>query len=171
MNEDYKDFLSGTESPSDTTSKNILDLVSEDLKPSPFKIFGKLTGVHGFVGILTMLFCPQFNLSLTNNYELFHYFHMNFGHAICMFICGSIFLGTGSLFALSILSREEVRKIRKTKALYHIALSIFATFIFSLIGTDVYLSFVIFWILGAVVSGFLFFEIAARTSDKFLKSI
>ena len=61
--------------PPEDLSERILSFVQSDLNPSHKIVFTKLLAIQGFIGFLTLLFCPQFNLSLTNNFELFHYFH------------------------------------------------------------------------------------------------
>lgn len=159
---DYQDFQNEkqkkeTKIPK-TLDDTILNYVYDELNPSHHKVFSKLVLIQGFVGLMTMLFCPQFNFSLTNNHSLFHYFHMNFGHSICMIICGSIFLGSGGFFAASILSYEEVQKIRNTRLLYYISLSIVAVSSFMLFGADVYLNLLVFWLIGAIGGGIALFE-------------
>ncbi|MDB9787079.1 hypothetical protein OAB57_03155, partial [Bacteriovoracaceae bacterium] len=109
-NDDFQDFLSSKESsPSVTLSKKISSYVKKDLDPSHKTIFLKLILVQAFMGGITLIFCPQFNFSLTNNYELFHFFHRQFGMYICSAICGGIFIGSGAIFASYILKTSEVR--------------------------------------------------------------
>ena len=106
-----------------------------------------------------MLFCPQFSFSLTNNYDAFHYFHHTFGAQICMLICGTIFLGTGAIFASYLLSEGEFNKVKASPFLYYTALSIIAVSIFMLFGAEVYFSLLIFWFIGATLSGALLFKV------------
>lgn len=168
MSEDYKDFLNDAHKTPKCLDESVLHMVHSDLNPSHKVVFIKLALIQGFIGVLTMLFCPQFNLSLTNNYDLFHYFHTNFGHAICMIICGSIFLGTGAIFAASILSKAELNKIHSSAPLYYMGLSIIAVSVFMILGAEVYLNLLTFWLLGAVGGGIAIFELA-RLVNKSLK--
>src|SRR5690606_4132865 len=100
LENDYIDFMNSDDiqSPSHL-DESIMSFVHADLNPSHKIVYFKLLTIQAFVGFLTMLLCPQFNYSLTNNYELFHYFHHQFGPIACSAICGAIFVGSGAIFA------------------------------------------------------------------------
>jgi hypothetical protein len=162
-NEDDKDFLdfinsSDTTSPPEHLNKKILNFIKHDLNPTHKIVFSKLLAIQAFIGTLTLIFCPQFNLSLTNNYELFHYFHHKFGENICMAICGSIFIGTGAMFATSLLKSSEINKIKESRFLYYTSISIFALSIFFLLGSEIYLILAAYWLLGSTAGGLIVFE-------------
>ena len=72
---DFEDFLNDENqiSPSHKMADATMTMIKEEMSPSNVTIFTKLIFVQLATGLLTMLFCPQFNMSLTNNYELFHY--------------------------------------------------------------------------------------------------
>lgn len=160
---DYQDFLNSKAiQPPQELNTRIQKMVSSDLNPSQKIAFIKLITIQSFIGFITLLFCPQFNLSLTNNYELFHYFHHTYGQNICMMLCGSIFMGTGALFASSILTRSEVRLIRSKKLFLYPVLSMLALPIFLIFGAKLYLSLTIFWLLGASLSSIILFEISFK---------
>ena len=158
-NKDYLDFMNseGVNSP-DKLNNKILDYVKNDLNPSHKIVFGKLLSIQAFIGFFTLTFCPQFKLSLTNNYALFHYFHHNFGESICMAICGSIFVGSGALLAAYILKASEIRKIKYSRFLYYLSITSIALTTFLILGADIYLNLVIFWFIGAYFGGLLLFE-------------
>lgn len=105
-----------------------------------------------------MLACPQFQMSLTNNYEVFHYFHYRYGEAVCMMICGSIFLGSGAMVASVAMNKGEVRMIRKVKTFSFFSLASISLLSFLLLGAEIYLSAAFFWLLGGGISGTIFFE-------------
>ena len=169
MNDDYQDFLSSTaKNPNKAIDEKVLSYVEDRLNPGHKTVFLKLFSVQAFIGFITMLFCPQFNFSLTNNHDLFHYFHHNYGESICMIICGTIFMGTGAFFASFLLKKPEVAKIHQSVFLYYMALSIVALSIFFALGATIYLNLVAFWIVGAISSGVLFFEISKFTSKNIL---
>jgi hypothetical protein len=163
-NKDNKDFLDFMNSkgvnPPEELSNRILNFVKADLDPSHKTVFSKLLGIQAFIGALTLTFCPQFSLSLTNNYELFHYFHHKFGENICMAICGSIFIGSGALFAAYILKSSEVRKIKESRILYYTSISIIALSSFIILGPEVYLSLALYWLVGATIGGLSVFELS-----------
>lgn len=158
MNNDYNNFLQGNKKTTSILDQPILDMVHADLNPSHKIVFFKLALIQCFIGLITMLFCPQFNFSFTNNYDLFHYFHQNFGHSICMILCGYIFFGSGAVFASYILSQSEINKIKRSSFLYYTVLSILAVSSFMLFGADVYLNLLAFWLIGAIGGGVSLFE-------------
>ncbi|MDC0980261.1 hypothetical protein OAQ84_00850 [Bdellovibrionales bacterium] len=160
QDQDFQDFLNSKNiSPPEQISANVLTHVKSDLDPSHLTVFSKLMGIQAFIGLLTLTFCPQFNLSLTNNYELFHLLHHTFGESVCMAICGSIFIGSGAIFASYLLSLGEIRKIKESKFLYYLLISSIAVLTFIFLGADIYLKLTLFWFIGASLAGALLFEL------------
>ena len=156
---DLINFLRNPESrpPKDLDDK-ILNFVKRDLLPNHKVIFGKLFLIQAFVGAIVLLFCPQFNFSLTGNYELFHFFHRNFGMYACTAICGGIFLGSGLFFATFILGRGELAAINKSKILYPMALSGLFILIFLFLGAKMYLDISLAWFFGSSLLAIISFE-------------
>ena len=156
---DFQDFMNtkGANPPEELSNK-ILSFVKNDLNPSHKIVFSKLLGIQAFIGLLTMTFCPQFSLSLTNRFELFHYFHHQFGKNICMAICGSIFIGSGAIFAAYLLKTSEVRKINESILQYYSSISIIALFSFFLLGSETYLALALYWLIGSTIGGLVMFE-------------
>lgn len=153
-NKDFQEFLvSDGHSPPKQLSDDILYFVHRDLNPSHRLVFIKLLLIQTVVGIVTMLFCPQFELSLTNNYDLFHFFHRQFGRTICMAICGGIFMGSGAVAAAFILKGPELRKISRTPLLYYFSISSIFLLGFLLLGANVYVEISAAWIVGACLVG------------------
>lgn len=160
---DYESFMSGEsiDAP-EILSKDILHKVRRELKPSHRLVIGKLLFIQGFIGLITLFFCPQFDLSLTGNYSLFHFFHRNFGQNICMAICGGIFLGSGAIFASFILSQAELEKVKNSKLLYYLAMSLIFLTTFMILGVEVYLELAVYWVLGAMLIAIFLFDISSR---------
>ncbi|MCO4753718.1 MAG: hypothetical protein KC478_04515 [Bacteriovoracaceae bacterium] len=154
---DFEDFLNDENqiSPSHKMADATMTMIKEEMSPSNVTIFTKLIFVQLATGLLTMLFCPQFNMSLTNNYELFHYFHHTFGEQICMVLCGGIFLGSGALVAAYTLKESEIKEIFRQRFLHLCTISGISIAVFMTIGADVYLSMIPYWIVGSVVFGIL----------------
>lgn len=145
-------------SPHPALSNRVLSLIKKDLNPRHKMIFLKLIFIKSFVGFLTLTFCPQFNFSLTNNYELFHYFHHNFGNNICSFLCGSIFIGSGASFSAYLLKRSEIEKVYNSEIFYFLFLTLIASLIFGLLGKEVYFLVSLFWFFGAFLGGLFLFK-------------
>ena len=160
MNKYFKEFnKSPTHSAPDHISKNVLKYIDRDLNPDKKIVFSKLLSIQAFIGLITMTFCPQFSLSLTSNYDLFHYFHHTFGNTICMLICGSIFMGSATIFACFLLSTNELRLIRNSKGLFSMSISILCLGVFFLFGAEIYSSLTLVWLIGCIGSGMVLFEI------------
>lgn len=164
---DFENFstVDPLEPPKDLSMK-ILSFVSHDLNTSHRQTFFKLVLIHSLIGVLTLLFCPQFELSLTNNYSVFHFFHRTFGSNICMALCGGIFLGCGAIAAGILLTQSEIMKIRRSKILYYVSLSSIFLTSFLLLGAEIYLEMAFFWTLGACSFGISFFQFSTRIRTK-----
>lgn len=162
MSEDFNDFVEDKVNSPIKLDKKILNYVHQKLSPSHTHILSKLFLIHGFIGLITMTFCPQLTLSLTNRYELFHFFHHTFGEVICNIICGAIFLGSGALFAVAILDAAEIQKIKRCYFLHYLALSIIFLSTLILYGAQTYLSSILYWMAGAIGFSILFFNIGVR---------
>jgi uncharacterized membrane protein YjfL (UPF0719 family) len=160
-NSDFQDFMSNSDTKApQALSQNILLNVKNKLNPTKKNVFFKLLAIQAFIGFITMLFCPQFELSLTNNYDIFHYFHRTFGHYGCMAVCGSVFLGSGAIFASMILSKEELFVIKETKYLFNFAISGLAVGLFLILGAKVYLDLTLIWAGSGIVLSIIVFEIS-----------
>lgn len=170
MNKDFDDFRESSVKPPIHVSNHINQYVMQSLTPDSKTVFLKLTFIQSIIGLMTMLFCPQFNMSLTSNYDLFHYFHHNFGHSICMMICGSIFFGTGAFASSLILNDIEIKKIHESKFLYFVSLSIIFVSSFIVLGAKIYLNLLSFWLLGALGIGITLFEITYFIRVKLMKN-
>ncbi|MBT3983877.1 MAG: hypothetical protein HOE90_21150 [Bacteriovoracaceae bacterium] len=160
-NEDYHSFLISSDTqPDEKVSNQVFNFIENDLNPAHPKIAVKLFSIQALVGILTLTFCPQFNLSLTNRYELFHFFHHTFGNYICMLLCGSIFIGTGAIFSALILKKQEIEKIKSSKFLYYMSISGIAISAFLVLGSEVYFDLALTWFVGATAAGVFFLDIS-----------
>ncbi|RLA63393.1 MAG: hypothetical protein DRQ88_09580 [Epsilonproteobacteria bacterium] len=153
--------------PSRKLDKTILQFVKKELIPNHKKIFGKLFLIQAFVGTLVLLFCPQFNFSLTGSYEVFHFFHRHLGMYGCTAVCGGIFLGSGLFVANFILERGEIAVIKKSKFLYSTALSGLCILIFIFAGAEIYLDLSLIWLIGSSLVAIITFEFGRFIRDYF----
>jgi hypothetical protein len=138
--------------PPKALSEQILSRVRADMHPAAWRVFSKVALVHLVVGTLSLLFCPQFGLSISGNPGMFGLL-MYFGDKACMLGCGAVFL-TGTAFVSSlVLSPEEIRAIRRTGLLQFSILSIASLGVFLFTGANIALGLGLFWILGSVLGG------------------
>ena len=159
LDEDFQDFLNSNDNiPPEHIDMKIQSFVRQELEPNHSIVFLKLLTVQTFIGLLTLLFCPQFELSLTNNHELYHYFHFTLGTYGCFAICGALFIGTGAMFASYILGPGELRRIRNNKILYYFSITAIAVSMFLLFGAKVYLITASIWFMGAILGGIAMLE-------------
>ena len=151
--DDFTEFLAAkpAQVPRDVSEK-ILSFVGRELNPSALTVFAKLAGIQFLIGSLTLLFCPQFGISLTSSLGIMPLL-MNFGEEICMLGCGAFFLGL-SLFAVSFILRpEEVRAIKRHEVMNLVSVATLALGVLVIIGGEVELTLGLIWLLGAIVAG------------------
>lgn len=166
-NKFLKDFEAFTNpenevSPPNKTSAKALEFVKEQMSPSHTIIMAKLVVLQIFVGLLTMIICPQFNLSIGDYYKFFHFLHNSLGAQACFALCGAIFMGPTAIVSAYILSESEIWKIQKNFFLHYALLSGLSVLAFTLIGSDIYLHLVHFWFLGALLFSILMFLTCVR---------
>lgn len=159
-----KDFLdfkaSESLNPPAFLSEKILDQVSNDLNPSPWKIFAKLSLIHFFVALLTLSICPQFGFRVLGNGAGLMGAFMSFGPYGCMLACGSFFLGTSVLVASFLLRPEELRQLKKNVFLEVSALAALSIGFFIMIdAANIVFGFALAWLLGSMMTGMAFVEI------------
>jgi hypothetical protein len=160
MNKDYNDFTKSysSQAPRDI-SEGIITMVQNELHPSHKNIFVKLFLIQFFIGMITLLFCPQYHLSFTSNHQLFHYFHHNYGEYICMLICGAIFMAPAMFFAGLIMTRSELKLVIRSKGLHFAGLLSISLGAFFLAGADIFISTSVVWILGGYSSSMVVFNL------------
>ena len=155
MSNDFlNDFSGGSSSLPEVPSElsaSIKNTIRFDLVVHYPSLILKLIMLHGLVGFLTLYLCPQFNLSLTNNYEVFHYLHHSFGAFVCDLVCGAIFMSSGALIAWTVLRPVEVKKLSNLGFLFYLPLSLFAVAIFALVNPDLSFTRIPMWLVGSVL--------------------
>ncbi len=149
-------------SPKTTTDSSIHKMVEKSLNPSIWMVFAKFFGIEAAAGLATLLVCPQFNIGFGSHNELFHSLHSTLSPFLFFIVCGIFFVLLGAALAGLILSRDEIRVIKKTKYIYYAIYSLTAYIIFVFLGAEVFLMSSIAWILGAMAGNFVGFETIAR---------
>ena len=158
LNDDYCDFVTAKADHSESEMREmVVQYVKSDLRRNHLRIFSKLVMVQVVMGMLTLLFCPQFELSLTNNYELFHYFHHRYGTDICALICGVIFTAPSATFAAYLLDNNDAQTIKTAGIRYHLAIILLSLFVFQLLGADLFNYTTLLWFVAACLAARLAF--------------
>lgn len=159
-NKDFDIFKqTGDSKTPEKLDNQILSYVQSDLNPNGYSVLSKLVLIHAVIGIATLTFCPQFNFSLTNNYDLFHYLHYKFGMIICTAICAIIFMGSGAIFASFLLSRGELKKIHSYAFSYFGLATIVAIIGLYFVGSSEEILLTIIWAISAYLSSIVLFRI------------
>ncbi|MBE8221593.1 MAG: hypothetical protein HAW60_02570 [Bdellovibrionales bacterium] len=169
LNKDFKSFMSEENiKPSKKISNSVYLFVKKNLHPNIKIVFAKLFTIQAFIGIVTLSFCPQFSFSLTNNNQIFHFLHNIFGLYACVSICAALFMGLGAAVSAQLLTIEEIKIIRSSKLLYYLIISSLTVLSFFIIGAEVYLEIISFWIIGALFGGVFMLELSALLRRKLL---
>jgi hypothetical protein len=87
---------------------------------------------------------------------------MKFGETACMLGCGSLFLGLTMIAATVILSRDELRKIRRTFYAAPSSLAILSLLFFWLAGARISMTIASAWLVGALFAATLSIELGLR---------
>ena len=152
---EFADFLlvEPVEVPHKVT-ETVFSEIHHELNPSSLQVFGKISYTHFIIGFFTLLFCPQFDISITSQLGLVPYF-MQFGHEVCTFACGAIFVGISLLASSFHLKPEDIKVLKKYELLQLLVLSSLSLGFFLALGAEIILSLGIIWTAGAVVGGVL----------------
>jgi hypothetical protein len=133
-------------------SDSVTGTILNELRPSALKVFGKITFIQFFVGLVTLLFCPQFGLSLTSSMGLMPYL-MKYGESVCMLGCGALFMGASLLSASFLLKPEEVRVLKSQALLQLPLLCTLSLGVLICVGAEIALVLGFVWGVGAVTAG------------------
>ena len=136
----------------ETLSSTIKNKVTKDLNPLLSIILIKVFFMQLIGGVSTLFMCSQFGVSFFNIQGLRSVFLL-FGEIGCMALCGSLFIGVGTVITMSILRPEEIRVMWRLKEIYYSIFSLFVLFSFYIIGsTHLHLTMFAAWFAGAFIS-------------------
>ncbi|MGE4234163.1 MAG: hypothetical protein AB7F43_12615 [Bacteriovoracia bacterium] len=156
---DFLEFNSASEiKPPQAVTESIFQKVEKDLNPSSWVVFSKVALIHVVVGFITLLFCPQFGISLVKGMGLMSLF-LKFGETACMVSCGAIFLGGSILAATFILRTEEIKIIRRNKFLQIPILGILSFGMFICLGATTISALALAWLVGNILGGITSLEL------------
>lgn len=138
-------------------SQQVIDQIHLELHPSAFTVFGKILIIQFAVGLVTLLFCPQFGVSLTSNNGIMTYL-MKYGESVCMLGCGAVFTALSFFVASFALKPEEVRTLKQHEVLQLVSLAVLSLGAFIYIGDEIVLTLGLIWLFGAVIGGVVTLE-------------
>ena len=135
--------------------------VSKELHPSPWLVLVRLFILVCSSGALTLLVCPHFGLGYGSMFGMMDLV-MRYGDHFCQALCGSIFIGVGTILAAIVLRPEELVVIRRHRVLQLTVVSAGVLGLFVCAGAAAISTLGLFWMIGALFGGLLTFEIGFR---------
>tara|TARA_B110001454_G_scaffold219192_1_gene251140 strand:- start:23432 stop:23965 length:534 start_codon:yes stop_codon:yes gene_type:complete len=133
--------------------------IKNRLFPNPWIVFGKVTTIHVVVGFMSLAVCNQFGLNpFDTQQSLTNWFMKVAGHNFCMLLCGLFFMATTYMFANLFLSLEELESIKRYEWLQTGVIGLASLAAFYFFGAELVGTFVVLWIVGAMIGGFVSIE-------------
>lgn len=153
-----KEFADFEKSSSEVPA-GLFSTVQARLFPNPWKVFGKVVGVHAVVGSLSLAVCNQFGLNPFNTQQaLTGWFTKIAGHHFCMLLCGTFFMMTTYLLANLVLTLEEMEAVKRYEWLQTGIIGLISLAAFYFFGAELVGTFMFLWLIGALIGGFLSIE-------------
>lgn len=147
--------------PPHSISQAVLTQVRTELNPSLKLVSAKLFGLHAIGAGIVALFCPQLGVGpIVGGHGIMHVF-MQFGPLVCASVCGAIFLGVSAILATVFLGREELRTANRYRFLNVTLLASISFAGLMLAGGSADRWSYAFWIMGAVVTGWMTLKLGA----------
>jgi hypothetical protein len=125
--------------------------IHQRLNPAWSSVFLKLALIQFVAGFLVLLVCPQFNLGFFPHSSLGHLF-MSWGEFACTLACGALFIGTGLMISLLVLTTDELRILRLREFSTFGIVSLLSLGAFMILGVEFQLVLFVAWICGAMIS-------------------
>lgn len=169
MNQDYNiqeftSFLKENTEPPTALSRGVALEVKKQLSPSLGFIIIKLLFFHAIGSFITLLFCPQFGISITGINGIMTSV-MQIHPALCFFLCGVMWMLVGQALTYSLLTWDEQRIIGQTRWGFGLGIMLLTVLIFGCLGRIDFDWWFSIWALGGVGVIFLFnWKIGAKVS-------
>ena len=137
----------------------LMNRVREDLQPSQHRILGKFTAAQVLAGLATLTVCPQFGFGFGGHNAFLHSFHATAGPVLYYMLCGAIFMVFGALAVPLLLTRDELRTVRRTKYAFYLGYSLLAYMALTLLGDESFHVHGLCWLAGALAGNSLGFTL------------
>jgi hypothetical protein len=160
MNSSFQEFQTTSPvRPPTQVSEKIFSQVFQELNPSPWKIFSKVSLIHFIVGVLTLAVCPQFEIQILDHSGGLMHLFMKFGPYGCMMACGGFFLGTSMIATATLLRPEELRQLKKNSFLQISSLILLSLGFFIMSRTEILFGYAIAWVFGSLMTSLTLLEV------------
>ncbi len=144
--------------PPAVLTEKLKTAVSQDLRPAIWKIFSKLAAMQAVCAVITLLFCPQFEIGFAKHDHLANLIQHSDGFGF-MLVCGMIFLGGGAAVAPVIFKKAEIKAIEKSVLIYFPTAAFLAVIMFYSVGADIDLNHALPWFLGGTFGSLIGFKL------------
>lgn len=148
--------------PAKAADAAVLGMVTRDLRPAAGKTFVKLSLVEVASGLATLTLCPQFGLGFGSHSEFLHRLHAATAPPIYFLLCGVLFVLLGAVLGGLVLTRPEIRAIRRTRYRYFAGYSLLAYGVLLTLGPEVFVASSLTWLLGALLGNLLGYGAVVR---------
>ena len=133
--------------------EDILKQASQDLLKTKIKALTAVSFIHLIAGAFIISVCPQFDIQFFPNFMGLLSIFMRFGHNVCMFLCGSLFI-SASVTASAIILPKVYKQYLYSIRYYKIAgLAIGSLLVFSLVSVVPLTVPTLLWLAGALIFG------------------
>lgn len=163
MLKEFAEFIEAEPiTPSMQTDNSVLRMIEKDLRPRLWKVYGKMTLIEVASGLMTLSICPQFGMGFGQESKLFNSLHSETPLIVFYLLCGLFFVTLGASLCGLLLNRAEIQTLGKSKYLYFLIYSVLAYLTFIVLGTEIFITSSLIWMLGAILGNTLGFESVIR---------
>lgn len=158
---EFSEFLRADVAPPPSVERELFAKVRKALNPSyPWTVL-KLFAFHAAGSFITLLFCPQFGISLTGSDGLMPYL-MRIHPALCFFFCGISWMLVGQTLTYALLTFDEQRILGRSRWGLAFSIIVLSVLVFGCLGEVQLDRWLVLWGTGGVAVVGLFNAPLAR---------
>ncbi len=162
MKNEFEDFIDSSHNiMPKSIEESIRISMHKKLSPSFTHVLMKVSMMQVFSGLILIAICPQLGVGFFESSVLMNFF-MQFGHNVCTFLCGSLFLSLGVLANRLFLSAEEWQRYSLHAFKFQAMVVGFSIFSLLLLGADTQLFLITLWCVGGLVTSLSLIKLIFR---------
>lgn len=142
-------FMEGYEEPPKDIEQGLSVRIHSAINPSLRFTIGKLFLFHVAGSFITLLFCPQFGISLTGSLGLMGYL-MSVSPGLCFFGCGLLWMVVGQALTYLFFTIDEQRILGRYRWGTVFTILLLSVLLFTCIGGLRIDEWLLLWVLGAI---------------------
>lgn len=152
---EFASFLSGNIEPPKSIERELFAKIRTLLNPSLPRTLGKIFLFHVVGSFVTLLFCPQFGISLRNSLGIMGYM-MAIHPAVCFLGCGLLWMVGGQALTYAFLTMDEQRVLGRYRWGAVFTIFLLSVLLFGCLGSLRVDEWLLYWIVGASAVTFAF---------------